>query len=199
MVVLIWKWLYFYSPPSHDNLELFFDKLTSSLSKANESYENFIVMEDFNIDFTNKGTKFDKSYSTSNHLKVPWISDFPETLWLWSMPYEKKILKIWASNYLPFPRFSHPKIKPLPENWPWYKFFCFWYPFQSPIHSNIVMYGYFSEVIWGQAYFTKIQKYIYIYFFFWKWQRFWTFEKILNFKGPKIKNRLFLWVHTWFS
>ena len=47
-------------PPSHDNLELFFDKLTSSLSKASESYENFIVMGDFNIDVTKKGTEFDK-------------------------------------------------------------------------------------------------------------------------------------------
>ena len=56
------KWLCFsvYRPPSHDNLELFFDELTSSLSKASESYENFIVMGDFNIDVTNKGTKFDK-------------------------------------------------------------------------------------------------------------------------------------------
>ena len=72
MVVLIWKWLYFYSPPPHNNLELFFDKLTISLSKANEYYENFIVMGDFNIDFTNKGTEFDKSCSTSNHLEVPW-------------------------------------------------------------------------------------------------------------------------------
>ena len=51
------KWLCFsiYRPPSHDNLELFFDELTSSLSKASESYENFIVMGDFNIDVTNNG------------------------------------------------------------------------------------------------------------------------------------------------
>ena len=56
------KWLCFsiYRPPSHDNLELFFDELTGSLSKASESYENFIVMGAFNIDFTNKGTEFDK-------------------------------------------------------------------------------------------------------------------------------------------
>ena len=55
------KWLCFSisRPPSHDNLELFFDKLTSSLSKASESYKNFIVMGDFNIDFTNKGTECD--------------------------------------------------------------------------------------------------------------------------------------------
>ena len=50
----------FYRPPSHDNLELLFGELTTSLSKASESYENFIVMGDFDIDVTNKGTKFDK-------------------------------------------------------------------------------------------------------------------------------------------
>ena len=49
-----------YRPPSHDKLELFFDELTSVLSKASESYQNFFVMEDFNIDVTNKGTEFDK-------------------------------------------------------------------------------------------------------------------------------------------
>ena len=55
------KWLCFSisRPPSHDNLELFFEKLTSSLSKASESYENFILMGDFNIDVTNKWTEFD--------------------------------------------------------------------------------------------------------------------------------------------
>ena len=41
-------------------LELFFDELTSFLSKASESYENFIAMWDFNIDVTNKGIEFDK-------------------------------------------------------------------------------------------------------------------------------------------
>ena len=56
------KWLCFsiYRPPSYDNLELFFDELSSSLSKASESYENLIVMGDFNIDITNKGIEFDK-------------------------------------------------------------------------------------------------------------------------------------------
>ena len=49
-----------YRPPSHDNLEIFFDELISSLNKASESCENFIVMGDFNIDVTNKGTEFDK-------------------------------------------------------------------------------------------------------------------------------------------
>ena len=56
------KWLCFsiYRPPSYDNLELFFHELTSSLSKASESYENFILIRDFNIDVTKNGIKFDK-------------------------------------------------------------------------------------------------------------------------------------------
>ena len=50
-----------------------------------------------------------------------------------------KFLKIWTSNYLWFLRYSHPKIKPLSENWPPYDFFCFWCHFQIPIiHSNRV-------------------------------------------------------------
>ena len=54
--------LYFsiYRPPFYDNLELFFDELTSSLSKASESYENFIVMGDLNVDVNNKGIEFDR-------------------------------------------------------------------------------------------------------------------------------------------
>ena len=55
-----WLWFSIFRSPSHDNLELFYDELTSSLSKAIESYENFIVMGDFNIEGTNKGTIFDK-------------------------------------------------------------------------------------------------------------------------------------------
>ena len=49
-----------YRPPSYDNLELFFDELTRSLRKASESYKNFIVMGDINIDVTNKGIEFVK-------------------------------------------------------------------------------------------------------------------------------------------
>ena len=46
------KWICYsvYRPPSLQNLEVFFNKLTDSLSKANEKYKNFIVMGDFNID-----------------------------------------------------------------------------------------------------------------------------------------------------
>ena len=56
------KWLCFsiYRPPSNENLEIFFEELTNSLSKASESYEHFIIMGDFNIDVTNRGVEFDK-------------------------------------------------------------------------------------------------------------------------------------------
>ena len=52
--------LYFLKTTSYNNLELVFDELTSSLRKASESYENFIVIEDFNIEVTNKDIEFDK-------------------------------------------------------------------------------------------------------------------------------------------
>ena len=52
--------LYFLKTTSYNNLELLFDELTSSLRKASESSENFIVIEDFNIEVTNKDIEFDK-------------------------------------------------------------------------------------------------------------------------------------------
>ena len=45
-----------YRPPSHDNLELFFKELTSCLSKASESYENFIVMGILILTLQKKGS-----------------------------------------------------------------------------------------------------------------------------------------------
>ena len=55
------KWLCFsiYRPPFNENLDIFFEELTNSLSKASESYEHFIIMGDFNIDVTNRGVEFD--------------------------------------------------------------------------------------------------------------------------------------------
>ena len=52
--------LYFLKTTSYNNLEQLFDELTSSLRKASESSENFIVIEDFNIEVTNKDIEFDK-------------------------------------------------------------------------------------------------------------------------------------------
>ena len=39
---------------------MFFDELSSCLNKASETYENFIVMGDFNIDIRNKGREYEK-------------------------------------------------------------------------------------------------------------------------------------------
>ena len=46
------KWICYniYRPPSFQNLEVFFDALTDSLSKVNKKYENVIVKSDFTID-----------------------------------------------------------------------------------------------------------------------------------------------------
>ena len=56
------KWFCFssYRPPSYDNLELFFDELASHLRKASESYENIVMMGDFNVNVANEGIEFDK-------------------------------------------------------------------------------------------------------------------------------------------
>ena len=56
------NWVCFsvYRLPSQENLELFFEELSSCLSKASETYENFIVMGDFNIDIRTKGREYEK-------------------------------------------------------------------------------------------------------------------------------------------
>ena len=38
-----WLWFSIYRPTSSDNLQLFFDGLTSFLSKTSESYENSLL------------------------------------------------------------------------------------------------------------------------------------------------------------
>ena len=132
------------------------------------------------------------------------LSDFPETLWSWSMPYEMKILKIWASNYLPFLRYSQPKIEPLSEKLTPIEFFLFLEPFSESNNSFKwchIKLGFFRGDLTPSLFYKK---YIYIFCFFGKWQPFCFWKKLWknffsNFKGSKIKNRLFLWVHTWFS
>ena len=46
------KWICFsvYRPPSYNNLIIFFEELTKSVCKAVNTYDNIIVMDDFNID-----------------------------------------------------------------------------------------------------------------------------------------------------
>ena len=39
-----------YRPPTPENLAYFFEELIDCLSKGSESYENFIILGDFNID-----------------------------------------------------------------------------------------------------------------------------------------------------
>ena len=45
-----WFCLSVFRPPTSTNLDLFFEELTNSLSKAVNKYDNLIVMGDFNID-----------------------------------------------------------------------------------------------------------------------------------------------------
>ena len=46
------KWICFsvYRPPSYNNLIIFFEELTKSVCKSLNTYDNIIVMDDFNID-----------------------------------------------------------------------------------------------------------------------------------------------------
>ena len=50
----------FIDPASQENLELFFEELSPRLSKAGQTYENFFVMGDFNIEITTKGKEYEK-------------------------------------------------------------------------------------------------------------------------------------------
>ena len=57
------KWICFnvYRPPSYDNLIIFFEELTKSVCKSLNTYDNIIVMGDFNIDINkNEATDHDK-------------------------------------------------------------------------------------------------------------------------------------------
>ena len=39
-----------YRPPNPNNMNIFFDEITASLSKAAMKYKNIIIMGDFNMD-----------------------------------------------------------------------------------------------------------------------------------------------------
>ena len=49
-----------YRPPNFDNLDTFFKEVTDSLSKASLTYENLIIMGDFDIDINTAGMDVDK-------------------------------------------------------------------------------------------------------------------------------------------
>ena len=44
-----WICLNIYRPPNPNNMSIFFDEITASLSKAAMKYENIIIMGDFNV------------------------------------------------------------------------------------------------------------------------------------------------------
>ena len=56
------NWVCFsvYYPPSQENLKLLVDELLSCLSKASETYGNFIVIGGFKIDMRTKRSKYEK-------------------------------------------------------------------------------------------------------------------------------------------
>ena len=55
-----WFCMGIYRPPNFYNLDTFFKEVTDSLSKASLTYENFIIMGDFNIDISTAGMDVDK-------------------------------------------------------------------------------------------------------------------------------------------
>ena len=55
-----WICIIIYRPPNTQNIDHFFNELSDSLSKANESYKNFIAMGDFNIDIGISNSGHDK-------------------------------------------------------------------------------------------------------------------------------------------
>ena len=55
-----WICIIIYRPPNTQNIDHFFNELSDSLSKPNESYKNFIFMGDFNIDIGISNSDHDK-------------------------------------------------------------------------------------------------------------------------------------------
>ena len=55
-----WSCMGIYRPPNFNNLDMFFKEVGDSLSKASLTYENFIIMGNFNIDINTAGMDVDK-------------------------------------------------------------------------------------------------------------------------------------------
>ena len=144
-----------------------------------------------------------------NYLEVPWwpfqislkLCDCDPCPMKWKS-WKFELLTIYRSQDIAIQRLNlFQKIAP-------YRNFLFLVPLSESNNSfkwcDIKLF--FSEVIWDQAYFTKKKKkkkkkFKIILFsqemaaiLFLKKNNFFS-----NFKRPKIKNRLFLWIHTWFS
>ena len=67
------KWICFsvYRPSTQNNLECFFNELTTSLSQASVMCDNFIVMGDFNIDVNLPSHEHEKSEEFCNLFDLP--------------------------------------------------------------------------------------------------------------------------------
>ena len=55
-----WFCMGIYKPPNFDNLDTFFKEVSDSLSKASLTYENFIIMGNFNIDINTAGVDVER-------------------------------------------------------------------------------------------------------------------------------------------
>ena len=55
-----WFCMGIYRPPNFNNLDTFFKEVNNSLCKASLTYENCIIVGDFNIDINTAGIEFDK-------------------------------------------------------------------------------------------------------------------------------------------
>ena len=65
-----WFCMSIHRPPNFSNLDIFFNKFTHSLSKVILTYENFIIMCDFNIDVNTIGVEVNKPDAFCNLLDL---------------------------------------------------------------------------------------------------------------------------------
>ena len=85
LIILNKKWLimFVYRPPVESNNIAFFNELSNTLNKAVNKYDDILVTDDLNIDFSNS------NMDTNNYL-----SDFFDTFSLTNIVNSKTCLKI---------------------------------------------------------------------------------------------------------
>ena len=85
LIILNKKWLimFVYRPPIESNNITFFNELSNTLNKAVNKYDDILVTDDLNIDFSNS------NMDTNNYL-----SDFFDTFSLTNTVNSKTCLKI---------------------------------------------------------------------------------------------------------
>ena len=66
-----WFCVGIYRPTNFNNLDTFFKEVSDSLSKASLTYENVIIMDDFNIDINTTGREADKLDEFCNRFDLP--------------------------------------------------------------------------------------------------------------------------------